>query len=142
MAKTVMVDLANLAVPPEQITVRPGDTIRVRSSFHYEGPPMTGRFRTALYYSGGIDPHDEIVFGHLAFSIPDSPPPGVEVSTAPSDIDLVVPRGYSGTQFGLYTKLVDIPGPDIFSPYYDNVIVIERIEPVFSNLVIVSYSKV
>jgi len=132
-------EVAGLAVPPQQIVVRPGNTIKVRSTFHYEGPPMTGRFRTALYYSGGIDPHDEIAFGHLSFSIPDSPEPGVDVSTAPSDISVVVPAGYAGTQFGLYTKLVDVPGADIFSPFYDNVIVIEGIEPAFSNLVIASY---
>lgn len=138
MAKTVMVDLA---APPEKITVRAGDTVKVRSAFRYEGPPVTGRFRTAMYFKG-IDPHDEMVFGHLSFTIPDSPPPGVDVSTAPSDISLVVPRGFSDKQIGLYTKLVDIPGADIFSPYYDDIIVIEPEEPVFSNLVIVSYSKV
>jgi len=142
MTRKVVMDLASLAAPPQQITVRPGNTIQVRSSFHYEGPPMTGRFRTALYYSGGFDPHDEIAFGHLSFSIPDSPDPGVTVSTAPSDIKIVVPPGYAGTQFGLYTKLVDVPGADIFSPFYDNVIVIEGIAPAFSNLVIVSYVAV
>jgi len=142
MAKRVRLDLTSLAVPPQQITVSPGDTIVVRSAFHYEGPPVTGRFRTALYYSGGVDPHDEIAFGHLLFSIPDSPPPGVDVSTAPSDIELVVPPGYSGTKFGLYTKLVDIPGADIFSPFYDNIIEIKLVEPAFSNLVIVSYAAV
>jgi len=139
MVKTVMVDLA---APPQKITVRAGDTIRVRSAFRYEGPPVTaGRFRTAMYFKG-IDPHDEMVFGHRSFTIPDSPSPGVDVSTAPSDIDLVVPRGFSDKQIGLYTKLVDIPGADIFSPYYDDIIVIESEESVFSNLVIVSYSKV
>lgn len=141
MAKTVTVDLANLAIPPQKITVRVGDTVRVRSGFHYEGPPMTGRFRTAMYFKG-IDPHDEMVFGHRSFTIPDSPPPGVDVSTEPSDIDLVVPRGFSDKQIGLYTKLVDIPGADIFSPFYDDIIVIEPEEPVFGNLVIVSYVKV
>ena len=138
MAKTVQVDLAS---PPEKITVRAGDTIRVRSAFRYEGLPVTGRFRTAMYFKG-VDPHDEMVFGHRSFTIPDSPPPGVNVSTAPSDIDLVVPRGFSDRLIGLYTKLVDIPGADIFSPYYDDIIVIEPEEPVFGDLVIVSYSKV
>lgn len=138
MAKTVMVDLA---APPQKITVRAGDTVRVRSAFRYEGPPMTGRFRTAMYFRG-IDPHDEMVFGHLSFTIPDSPSPGVDVSTAPSDIDLVVPPGFSDRLIGLYTKLVDIPGADIFSPYYDDIIVIEPEEPVFGDLVIVSYGKV
>jgi len=138
MAKTVMV---NLAAPPQKITVRAGDTVRVRSAFRYEGPPVTGRFRTAMYFKG-VDPHDEMVFGHKSFTIPDSPSPGVDVSTEPSDISLVVPRGFSDRLIGLYTKLVDIPGADIFSPYYDDIIVIEPEEPVFSNLVIVSYSKV
>ena len=138
MARTVMIDLA---IPSQKITVRAGDTIRVRSAFRYEGPPVTGRFRTAMYFKG-IDPHDEMVFGHKSFTIPDSPSPGVDVSTEPSDIDLVVPRGFSDKLIGLYTKLVDIPGADIFSPYYDDIIVIEPEEPVFGNLVIVSYVKV
>ena len=138
MARTVMIDLA---IPSQKITVRAGDTVRVRSAFRYEGPPLTGRFRTAMYFKG-FDPHDEMVFDHKAFTIPDSPSPGVDVSTAPKDIDLVVPRGFSDKQIGLYTKLVDIPGADIFSPYYDDIIVIESEEPVFSDLVIVSYSKV
>jgi len=141
VAKTVMVDLASLAAPPQKITVRAGDTIRVRSAFRYEGPPMTGRFRTTMYFKG-VDPHDEMVFGHRSFTIPDSPPPGVDVSTEPSDIDLVVPPGFSDRLIGLYTKLVDIPGADIFSPYYDDIIVTEPEEPVFGDLVIVSYGKV
>ena len=127
-----------LAAPPQVLTVRPGDTIRVTSEFDYIGPPITGKFYTALYRPTFIDPHDEIAKGDKAFSIPDSPAPGKHVSAY---VDIRVPDGYAGTDFGLYTKLIGIPGADIFSPFYDNVIEIVGVVPEFTNLVIASYVK-
>lgn len=127
-----------LAAPPQVLTVRPGDTIRVTSEFDYIGPPVSGKFYTALYHPSVLDPHDEIAHGEKAFSLPDSPAPGQHVS---GYVDIRVPDGFAGTDFGLYTKLVGVPGPDIFSPYYNNVIEIVGVVPEFSNVVISSYVK-
>jgi len=128
----------NLAAPPQVLTVRPGDTIRVTSEFDYIGPPITGKFYTALYKTTFLDPHAEIAKGDKAFSIPDSPAPGQHVDAY---IDILVPSGHAGVDFGLYTKLIGIPGADIFSPFYDNVIEIVGVVPEFTNLVITSYVK-
>lgn len=132
-----MIHEVRLAAPPEVLEVMPGDTIRVTSEWDYIGPAVSGKIYTALWHETTVDPHDEIAFKEKAFSISDSPDPGKHVT---GYVDIVVPSGFSGTDFGLYTKLIGVPGPDIFSPYYENIITI--VGAVFSNLEITEYTKV
>jgi len=127
----------NLAAPPEVLTVNPGDTVRVTTEFDYVGPALSARMISAIWHPTFFDPHDEIVRGNKTFSIPDSPPPGSHISVT---MDLLVPPGEPGS-FGLYSSIRDVPGPDIYTPYYENVIEIVGVEPVFSNLEITSYVK-
>lgn len=127
----------NLAAPPELLQVNPGDTIRVTSEFDYTGPAVSGTLYAALYRPGTIDPHDEIANGKTTFSIADSPT-GKHMSGI---VDITVPKGFGGANFGLYSKLIGIPGADIYSPYYDNVIEIVGGISKFTNLEIVSYAK-
>lgn len=136
MAKTAVV---NLAMPPERIApVMPGDTIRVVTEFDYVGPALpSARMISAIWYPG-IDPHNEIVRGEKALPIPDSPPPGNHISIT---IDLLVPPAEYRTDYGLYSSIRDVPGPDIYTPYYENIITILG-EPQFSGLAITSYTKV
>lgn len=132
-----MIHEISLAAPPEVLTVSPGNVIRVTSEWDYTGPAASGKIYTALWRRTAIDPHDEIAHGEKSFTIPDSPPPGQHIT---GYVDITVPSGFSG-MFGLYTKLAGVPGPDIFSPYYENVIEIVGAIPEFTGLVITSYVK-
>ena len=129
----------NLAVPPERIApVMPGDTIRVITEFDYIGPKLDlARMITAIWYPSLLDPHNEIVRGEKVFNIPDSPPPGQHLSVV---IDLLVPPADWRDDYGLYSSIRDVPGADIYTPYYPNLITIMG-EPLFSNLKITSYTK-
>lgn len=91
----------------------------VTSEFDYLGPAISGTVYTALYVPTFYDPHNEIAKGTKAFSIPATP----TTKRYGADVILTAPAGYSGTNFGLYSKII-APGigTDILSPYYDNVI--------------------
>ena len=136
MAKTVV---ANLAVYPQRLPpVLPGDTIRVITEFDYIGPKLDGaRMISAIWYPSLLDPHNEIVRGEKALPIPDSPPPGKHLSVT---IDLVVPAAEYRDDYGLYSSIRGVPGPDIYTPYYENIITILG-EPQFGELKITSYTK-
>ena len=129
--------VTRLAVPPEVLTLLPGDTIRVTTEFDYTGPEVNPRMISAIYRPTLFDPHDEIVRVNKDFSIPSSPPPGQHVAV---EIDLVVPQTEYRTDYGLYSSIRDIPGPDLPTPYYDNLITIMG-ETQFTNLQITSYVK-
>ena len=130
---------ARLVIAPGVLTVSPGDTILVNSSFDYIGPPVDLWLHTAIWKKGPIDPHVEIASGKREFKIPGTiPPPGMNYRIG---VEIKVPSGESGS-FGLYTKIMSVPGPDIFSPYYENIIEIVGAVSVFSNLAITSYAKV
>ncbi|GAI90037.1 unnamed protein product [marine sediment metagenome] len=137
MAKTVKV---NLAAPPERLPpLLPGDTIRVVTEFDYSGPALpNARMISAIWYKTLLDPHNEIVRGEKVFNIPDSPPPGQHLSVT---IDLLVPPAEYRADYGLYSSIRDVPGPDIYTPYYENIITIIG-EPQFGELKITSYTKV
>jgi len=130
---------ANLAVPPERIApVMPGDTIRIITEFDYIGPKLDlPRMITAIWRPTLLDPHNEIVRGEKVFNIPDSPPPGQHISVT---IDLLVPAADYRDDYGLYSSIRDVPGPDIYTDYYPNLITIMG-EPQFSNSEITSYTK-
>jgi len=128
----------SLVAPPGVLEVSPGDTIRVTSEFDYVGPAVSGKLYTALWHSSVYNPHDEIAHGEKSITIPDSPPPGQHVT---GYVDIVVPTGFAGSDFGLYTKILGVPGPDIFSPYYGNIITIVAAVPEFTGLAITSYVK-
>lgn len=116
----------NLAAPPEVLTVAPGDIVRVTTEFDYAGPALSARMISAIWHPTFFDPHDEIVRGNKSFSIPSSPPPGNHISVT---MDLLVPSGEVGTDYGLYSSIRDIPGPDIYTQYYSNIITIEEVVP-------------
>ncbi|GAJ18314.1 unnamed protein product, partial [marine sediment metagenome] len=101
----------NLAAPPEVLTVSPGDTVRVTTEFDYVGPALSARMISAIWHPTFFDPHDEIVRGDKTFTIPSSPPPGNHITVT---MDLLVPSGEVGTDYGLYSSIRDIPGPDIY----------------------------
>jgi len=129
-----------LAAPPERLApVLPGDRVRVVTEFDYIGPKLDGASMiSAIWYPSLLDPHNEIVRGEKALPIPDSPPPGNHISIT---IDLLVPPTSYRTDYGLYSSIRGVPGPDIYTPYYENIITIMG-EPQFGVLKITSYTKI
>ncbi|MBA7594908.1 hypothetical protein ES703_01864 [subsurface metagenome] len=134
-----MVTEAKLAVYPERLApVLPGDRVRVITEFDYIGPAIaTARMISAIWYKSLIDPHNEIVRGEKTFNIPDSPPPGQHISVT---IDLLVPVADYRDDYGLYSSIRDVPGADIYTPYYENIITILGAQ--FGELKIASYTKI
>ena len=123
----------NLAAPPQVLTVDPGDTVRVTTEFDYAGPAISCRMISAIWHPTFFDPHDEIVRGNRSFSIPSSPLPGNHVTVT---MDLLVPSGEAGTNYGLYSSIRDVPGPDIYTQYYSNIITIaEEVVPEFKGTI-------
>ena len=124
----------NLAVYPQVLTVAPGDIVQVVTEFDYVGPELKdARMISAIWHPTLLDPHNEIVRGNKSFSIPSSPPPGNHVSVT---MDLLVPSGEVGTDYGLYSSIRDIPGPDIYTQYYSNIITIaEEVVPEFKGTI-------
>ncbi len=123
----------NLAVYPQVLTVAPGDTVRVVTEFDYVGPELlNARMISAIWHSTFFDPHDEIVRGNKTFTIPSSPPPGKHIKVT---MDLLVPSGEVGTDYGLYSSIRDVPGPDIYTGYYPNIITIEEVVPEYKGTI-------
>jgi len=81
---------------------------------------------SAIWHPTFLDPHNEIVRVNKNFSVPSSLPPGNHISVT---IDLLVPSGEIGTDYGLYSSIRDIPGPDLPTPYYANIITIAEEGP-------------
>ena len=122
----------NLAVYPQVLTVAPGDRVRVVTEFDYAGPAISCRMISAIWHQTLLDPHNEIVRGEKTFSIPSSPSPGNHVTVT---IDLLVPSGEVGTDYGLYSSIRDVPGPDIYTGYYANIITIKEVVPEFKGTI-------
>ncbi|HUV56900.1 MAG TPA: hypothetical protein VMV84_06675 [Dehalococcoidales bacterium] len=123
----------SLATWPEVLTVAVGDTVRVTTEFDYVGPELKdARMISAIWHPTAFDPHNEIVRGNKTFTIPGSPPPGNHISLT---IDLLVPSGEIGTDYGLYSSIRDIPGADIYTPYHRNIITIEEVVPEYKGTI-------
>ena len=123
--------------PLNVLEVNIGDTIRVVSEFDYIGPATTAKLYSALWHSSPLNPHDEIAHGEREIAILDSPPPGNHIK---GEVDIIVPAGFAGTDFGLYTKIASVTGPDIFTDYYENIVTIIGAE--FKDVRITTYDSV
>jgi len=120
----------NLAVYPQVLTVAPGDTVKVVTEFDYVGPELKdARMISAIWHPPF---HDEIVRGNKIFTIPSSPLPGNHITVT---MDLLVPSGEVGTDYGLYSSIRDVPGSDIYTDYYPNIITIEEVVPDFKGTI-------
>ena len=115
----MVIHRVNLAAYPQVIQVQAGDTIRAITEFDYVGPSDTGTIYTALWNWTLIDLHNEIAHGTKSFSLPDSPEPGNHIT---GYVDITFPHGYSGgLHYGLYTKIMGVPG-EPRTEYYEKII--------------------
>jgi hypothetical protein len=123
--------------PPGVLSVTLGDTVKITFKVDYMGPALTG---AKIHVAFGIDG---------AFGFNEDGNKLQEISIAFSQETTVktytfyanVYIGGSTGIFDLYAKIMGVPGPDIFTPTYNDVLNVGG-EPTFSNFVISDYSKI
>lgn len=122
------------ALPGEKLTVMVGDTVRVRLSVDYRGPALDGAVWVAIGRQNAFFNEDFSSRTPIHFD--------TSIDFVPYEIvaDVVI-GDRPGTDYDMYAKIMEIPGPDIFTPTYLNIIdVIGAVE--FRNFEITSYEKV
>ncbi len=122
------------AIPGEKLTVLVGDTVRVRFSVDYMGPAIDGAVWTAIGrqnawfnedFASRTPVHFDASFDFVTYDI-----------TA----DVVI-GDRPGSDYDMYAKIMEVPGPDIFTPILLNIIdVLGAVE--FRNFAIDSYEKI
>jgi len=122
------------AIPGEKLTVLVGDTVRVRLSVDYMGPDMDGAVWVAIgekdtwfneYFASRTPVHFDASSDFVSYDI----------------IADVVIGDRPGTNYDMYAKIMEVTGPDIFTPNYLNVLdVIGAAE--FRNFKVDGYEKV
>lgn len=116
-----------------KLTVVPGDTVRVYMTVDYRGPAMSGAVWTAIGVSGVW--FDEMFTSRTPVSF------GESYDFVPYEIICDVPIGDRPGVYDMYAKIMEIPGPDIFTPTYSDVI--EVLSPAeFRGFDIERYEKV
>ena len=115
----------NLAIPPQVLQLKVGDTCRVRANFDYVGPAISATLYIAIGNYGWAG-FDEILRNSKTISIPDTYPK----KTYEHYVDIYISSAISPGRYDLYAKLIGIPGPDIYSSFYENLIeVVEEATP-------------
>ena len=128
------------ALPGEKLTVDVGDTVRVHLTVDYMGPAIDGSVWVAIGRQN---------LGFAEDFVPDAPVPvhfneSVPWVTYPIVVDIPI-WDRPGTDYDMYAKIMQVPGPDIFTPDLLNIIdVIAAVptEPQFRDFTIDSYEKV
>ncbi|GAH73321.1 unnamed protein product, partial [marine sediment metagenome] len=98
-----------------------GDKCRVNVGFDHRGVAVSGKYHAAIWQERWWDPHDEILNAEKAFTVPAS----ADWESFEDSIDIVITSKIDpGTEYGLYVKIMAVPGPDIFTGDLANVITI------------------
>jgi len=118
----------------QKLQIMQGDVVRVTVSFSYRGKALSFGLRVCIGKKGVF--FDEIAYATKALSVPASADflaytPYVDISTA-----AIAPEA----NLDLYAKLTGLPGADLFTPYYLDVIDILG-APEFRNFAITEYVK-
>ena len=121
--------------PPGKLTVMRGDTVRVTVGFSYRGTALSFSLRAAIGNKGVT--FDEIAFATKAISLPAS---GAFVAYT-SFVDISTAAITPQANLDMYAKLTGLPGADLLTPYYLDVIDVLG-APEFSGFAITDYSKV
>jgi len=115
----------------EKLPVAVGDTVRVHMTVDYRGPAIDGTVWTAIGWQVGIVIPEFI-------EVFNSPTPvhfdeSADYVTYPIDCDVpitdisgfMIEFGLYGNVLDMYAKIMEVPGPDIFTPTYSGVIEVE-----------------
>lgn len=111
-------------VTPNVLDVEIRDTIRVNFKYDYFGPAIGGTYHIAIW-KRNLDPHGEFVTKDVDFTLSATP----EKKTISVFADLVCESWQmTPDMYGLYIKIMSIPGADIFSPYYPEILKVGIVE--------------
>ncbi|MBA7668095.1 hypothetical protein ES703_76199 [subsurface metagenome] len=124
------------ALPGEKLTVMVGDTVRVHLGVEYRGPAIDGEIHVSYGSQDTWFNEDGNKQADLPVSFEQS------MDWVPYEFACDVPIGGSpGENYDLYAKIMEVPGPDIFSPVLLNVLdVLGAAE--FQDFAITGYEKV
>jgi len=104
--------------PPGVLQLRVGNTCQVMVNYDYSGPQITAKLRVPIGRVG-VFGFDEVVYKVVSITVPESP----EKTTYQTPVDIYISSAMTVQPgYDLYAKIVDIPGADIYSPTYEDVI--------------------
>lgn len=110
---------SNLLIQSYPNSVGIGGICRVYMTFDYAGLKVTGAvLRAALWAPSWFDPHNEAAYATVSMDIPATP----TKSTYLVDLGIPVNSGMDLITYGLYCKISNITGADIYSPFYPDVV--------------------
>ncbi len=135
--KEVIGEVGVAALPGEKLTVTVGDTVRVYLSVDYRGPAIDGAIWTAIGRKNAFFNEDFASRTPVHFD--------ASFDFARYDFIADVPIGdRPGTDYDMYAKIMEVPGPDIFTDTLLNIIDVIAAVPAqeFANFTIDSYEKV
>ena len=114
MARKVL----DLAAPPYALPVKVGDTVEFKAHFDYIGPAISANLYVAIGRVGAFGWFDEIVYNTALLAIPAT----ATTKRYQGHTDIYISSKLTPGDYDVYAKLINIPGPDIFSPFYENII--------------------
>ena len=130
-------EVEGLGVAPSgKLTVMVGDTVRVTLSVRYRGQSVSGKIHIAFGQKDTL--FNEDGNKQLENAISFGPDSDWKTYTITRDIYI---GGNTGTNYDLYAKLMSLPGADVFTPTYLNVLDVIG-APEFDDFKITDYSKV
>ncbi len=122
--------------PPGKLTVMVGETVRVTLNVGYRGSAISGKIHVSFGQKNTLFNED----GNKQRDIPVSFGPDMDWKTYTFAADVYI-GGNPGSNYDLYAKIMEVPGADIFTPTYLNVLDVIG-APEFQNFAITDYSKV
>lgn len=126
--------LADVA-PPGKLQAVLGDVVRVTLGVRYRGQAINGGIHVSFGYKNSWFNEDGAKQKDINISL--GPDNDWKDYTFTADISI---GGSTGT-FDMYAKIMGVPGPDIFTPDYLDVLEVIG-EPEFDNFRITDYTKV
>ena len=124
------------AAPPAKLTVMVGDTVRIKMGVDYRGPAIAGKIHVAYGQQDTWFNEDGNKQKDISVNFDSSMDWKAYIFTA----DVYI-GGSPGTNYDLYAKIIGVPGADIFTPTYLNVLDVLG-APEFDDFRITDYSKV
>lgn len=122
--------------PPGKLTVMLGDTVRVTLQFDYRGEAIQGQIHVAFGKKGLTFDEDSGKWKDVPISLgPDS---DWQTYTVTADVYM---GGSPGTDLDLYAKIMSVPGPDIYTPFYIDILDVLG-APEFQNFAVTNYDIV
>lgn len=122
--------------PPGKLTVMVGDTVRVTLTVKYRGSAVSGKCHVTFGQQDTWFNED----GNKQKDVSVSFGPDSDWKTYTITVDVPI-GGSTGVNYDLYAKLMSLPGADIFTPTYLNVLDVLG-APEFDDFRITDYSKV